>query len=94
MHVEIRDSPDPDGASAGLMAARKALFTIPHPEEPSDPLPSFASEIEVGQRGPTFWFDIADAEAYDGLLDQVVSALAGALEAAGVEGRLTWPDGD
>jgi len=83
---------DSEAAQHALAAARAALFTIPHPEEPGDPLPSFASDVSVGPGGPTFWFDIADAEAYDGLIDRVVQVMTAAIELAGVDGVLTWPE--
>lgn len=90
-HVELR-TPDHEGAVRGLTAARRALFAIPHPEEPDDPLPSFASDVTVSEQGATFWFDAADAEEYDGLLERVVDALREAIEREGVDGSLTWPD--
>jgi hypothetical protein len=93
VHVELRGVPDADAGQRAMEAARSALFAIPHPEEPDDPLPSFATNVSLGDRGPTFWFDIADAEAYDGLIDTVVKKLAAAVEGEVAEATLTWPDG-
>jgi hypothetical protein len=92
--VELRDTGDPDAAKRALIAARRALFAIPHPEEPDDPLPSFASEVEVHDTGASFRFDIADAESYDGLVDEVIAALVSAIETEGVDGTLGFPDSD
>ena len=94
-HVELLLRGDPDDARAELAmaAARDALFAVPHPEEPDDPLPSVGSDITTTGDGVMFWFDIADAEAYDGLIDEVVQAMVGALAREGAEGLLTWPGG-
>jgi hypothetical protein len=93
IHVELRGAGDPESAVRALTAARGAIYRIPHPEEPSEPLPSFASDVTATDDGATFWFDAADAEAYDGLLDQVAASIAAAIDEAGVGGRLTWPEG-
>ena len=94
-HVELLLRGDPDRARGerAMAAARDALFAIPHPEEPDDPLPSIGSDITTTADGVIFWFDIADAEAYDGLIDEVVRAMVSALVRNGAEGLLTWPDG-
>jgi hypothetical protein len=89
LHLVLRDTDDPDLALEAMRQAKAALFTIPHPEEPDDPLPSFASAVTAGAAGVTFWFDIADAEAYEGLLEQVLATVVRALEKSGVSGRLT-----
>ena len=93
IHVEFRDAADTDEAVRALSAARQAVCAVPHPEEPSEPLPSFASEVVANERGATFWFDAADAEAYDGLLEHVARSMAAAIDAERIGGRLTWPDG-
>ena len=81
-------SADVDAAVRGLRRARTALFQIPHPEEPEDPLPSYASAVAADETSARFRFDIADAEAYTGLIDQVADAIIAALEAEGVDGHL------
>jgi len=91
-HVELR-TPEREGALVALTAARDALFKVRHPEEPTDPLASFATDVEPTERGATFWFDAADAEVYDGLLEHVVAVMREAIDAHGVSGTLTWPDG-
>lgn len=92
VEVQLRDAPDADLAVVAMEAARKALFGIPHPEEPDDPLPSTVGEVRTGERGPTIDFDIHDAEVYDGLLETVVLTLKAAIEAAGGDGTLSWPE--
>lgn len=77
----------------GMRLARSAIFEVPHPEEPSDPLPSFASTVKIVDGAPGFWFDAADVEAYDGLIDQVIAVTVAALESSGADGLLTWPGG-
>jgi len=90
-HVQLQDAEDPEVAVAAMRLARSAVFSIPHPEEPDDPLPSFASAVTMAEGGPTFWFDIADAEVHDGTLRQVVKAMVTALDAAGATGWLSTP---
>lgn len=88
-HIALVGCPDPDLARRAMVAAAKAVFTVPHPEEPDEPLPSFASGVEVDDEGTaTFWFDAADAEAYEGLCEAVVAAMRAAVDATGATGRL------
>src|SRR5438874_641240 len=70
--VQLREAVDPADAMLGLARARRAIFGIPHPEEPSDPLPSYASEVVDTGGGPQFCFDVADAEAYEGLVERIL----------------------
>jgi len=92
IEVELRDA-DLEPARRGLELARLEIGRIPHPEQPEWPCASFASAVEVGPRGPGFWFDMADAEVYDGLLEGVLLTLLAALEEAGLDrGVLTWPE--
>jgi len=70
------------------------IFRVAHPEEPSDPFASFASDVAPGPNGPGFWVDMADAEAYDGILEEALGRVLAALAQSGVtEGCLTWPEG-
>lgn len=91
-HVELRGVADEAMALKAMTAARSALFGIPHPEEESEPLPSYASEVVVGDRGPSFRFDIADAEAYEGLIETVVETMASAMDNEGASGLLASPE--
>jgi len=90
IHLILRDADDADKAARGMNSAVAALYAIPHPEEPDDPLPSSASDLPSTGEGPRLWADIVDAEVYDGLLEHVLAAVVGALEAEGVSGRLGW----
>ena len=86
--VRVVNADDPEALASGLRAAKAAIYRLPHPEEPEDPLPSFAAISEAGTDS-VLRFDIADAEAYPGLVEQVVAAIASALNDAGVSGTLT-----
>ncbi|HET7486886.1 MAG TPA: hypothetical protein VFJ85_03095 [Acidimicrobiales bacterium] len=94
IHVELRHASDPAVALRAMQEARTALFDVGHPECADEPLPSFASRVVAGERGPTFWFDAADVDAYPWLVDQVVAALAAAVDGAGGDGVLSWPAAD
>ena len=79
-------------AVRALGAARTALFAVRHPHEPTDPPPSFVSDVEPRTDGAELWFDIADAEASPGLVEHVLEAVVAALTQAGVsQGRLFSP---
>jgi hypothetical protein len=93
IHFEVRDPSDPDIASRGLCRARTDVLAIPHPDEPDGPFASFASDVESAMHGPGFWVDMADAEAYTGILEEALERVLIALDASGLqEGCLTWPD--
>ncbi len=89
--AQVQHSADVEHARDGLVRAAAALRRIPHPEEPDDCLPSFVSEVRDADDGPLITFDIADAEAYDGLVEQVLEAVLTALASAGTDGVLAWP---
>jgi hypothetical protein len=92
-HVQLQGAADAEVARLAMTKARQAVLRIPHPEEPSDPLPSFASNVVDSGSGPQFWFDVADAEAYDGLVETIVDTMVLAVREAGlVSGQLTWPE--
>lgn len=79
-------------AVEGMRSACRAVGSIPHPEEPEDPLPSYMSGIAASGDGARFTVDMADAEGYDGLLERVLDAVLEGLAAAGVDGGLlTYP---
>lgn len=82
-----------DKARLGLQRAGEAVAAIPHPEEPDDPLPSYVAPVDVADDGSArLTIDIADGEAYDGLLERVLDAVLDGLAAAGVAGGLlTYP---
>ncbi len=90
-HVVLRGVDDAALARRAMAAAAKALYRVPHPEEPEDPFISFVSRVsEAEGGGVTFWFDAADAEVYDGVLDELLGAVVDALQSAGVtDGRLS-----
>lgn len=91
---EVVGSSDLAVARRGLEVARERVMAIPHPESEPDcpePLPSFCSDVTVQDGVPQMWFDIADIEAYDGLITEVVAAVVGALDETGVDGTLTAP---
>ena len=93
IQVEVRGC-DLQAAMRGLDAAGDEIGRIPHPEQPDRPYPSFVSTVEPGPRGPGFWFDMADAEVYDGLLEGVLHLIVSALERGEVdEAIVTWPEG-
>jgi hypothetical protein len=82
----------PEAAVRGLRSACRAVGAIPHPEEPDDPLPSYMSAPEPTGDGARCTIDMADAEAYEGLLERVLQAVLEGLAAEGVaEGLLTHP---
>ena len=90
----VLEASPPEAAVRGLRAACRAVGAIPHPEEPSDPLPSHISAPEATVDGAHCTLDIADAEVYDGLLETVVQAVLDALAGEGIlSGRLTFPSG-
>lgn len=93
IHFELRGA-DEKVALRGLRQAKQSILRVPHPEEPSDPFAPFASDVAPGPNGPGFWVDMADAEAYDGILEEALGRVLAALVQSGVtEGCLTWPQG-
>jgi len=87
----LKDMP-PEAAVRGLRSACRAVGSIPHPEEPGDPLPSYMSVPEPTGDGARCTIDMADAEAYEGLLEQVLQAVLDGLAAEGLPGGLlTYP---
>lgn len=93
IEVEVRGA-DIQLAVRGLEEASREIARIPHPEQPDHPYASFTSPVEVGPRGPSVWFDMADAEVYDGLLEGVLHMVLAALDAVGLlTGVVTWPEG-
>lgn len=92
IHFELRGA-DQDAALRGLEQAIESIFRVNHPDG-DGPYASFASDIEIGSRGPGFWVDMADAEAHDGILEAALDGVLVALDEAGVrDGCLTWPEG-
>lgn len=87
--LQIQEASDPAAALEALGAAARALMAIPHPDEEDEPLPSSVSPIRDHPLGPFISFDIADAEAYDGLLERVLEAIHAAVATADLDGILT-----
>jgi hypothetical protein len=82
----------PEAAVRGMQSACRAVGAIPHPEEPGDPLPSYMSVPETTGDGARCTIDVADAEAYEGLLERVLQAVLDGLATEGViSGVLTYP---
>jgi len=65
------------------------LQKVRHPEEPGDPAVSFLSASVAVADGTGFWFDAKDLQAYDGLAEQLVDAVANCLRAIGANCLLT-----
>lgn len=88
--MQLRDVAGADGREA-MERAGDAVSGIEHPEEVSEPLPSFVSVTEI-EGAVAITLDIADAEAYEGLVERVLSVLVDAIEAAGItDALLTHP---
>lgn len=81
----LRDAPDADAALAALRQASGEVHAIPHPQEPSAPLPNWCDAfIEDGE--PVLHLDVQDqGPAYAG---RITAAILAGLDAAGVDGRL------
>jgi hypothetical protein len=93
IEFELRRAADAGTAQRGLSRGRADVLAIPHPDEPDGPFASFASDVEPGARGPGFSVDMADAEAYDGILEEALERVLLALDDSGLrDGCLTWPD--
>jgi hypothetical protein len=82
---------DPRTARSALEEACSQVLSVPHPDEPTEPMVSFVSAIESVDDRLSLWFDAADAEAYEGALEAILERIVVALEDAGVSGRLTHP---
>ncbi|HET7486388.1 MAG TPA: hypothetical protein VFJ85_00565 [Acidimicrobiales bacterium] len=84
----LRGATDPAVARAAMQRAAEAVFTVPHPEEPDEPLPNFASAVTDTEDGPSFWIDCKDELEDPDIAQAVVDAMLGALTAAGADGVL------
>jgi hypothetical protein len=73
-----------EGTRGALHDALRRIFEIHHPEEPDDPFASWAGPVERIGDGWVLALDMADAEAYEGILEAVLRSVVEALEAAGV----------
>ncbi len=71
-------------ARRGLETAVENVFQIPHPDEPEDPLPNYASDIVDRPDGAEVWFDIADYAEEPEILQHVVEAVVRGLTTAGI----------
>lgn len=71
--------------AAALDVARRRISRIRHPEEPDEPFASFISDIEAVEDTWSFTVDMADAEAYEDILEQTLGCVIGALEEAALE---------
>jgi hypothetical protein len=84
----LRDTSDGDAAHAAMERAAEAVFNVPHPEEPDEPLPNYASAVTETADGPSFWIDCKDELDDPDTAAAVVTAIVGALDDAGVDGLL------
>jgi hypothetical protein len=75
---------DTESISGALQDACRRIFDIRHPEEPDDPFASWVGPVEPAGDGWVLSLDMADAEAYDGILEAVLHSIVEALEGAGV----------
>ncbi|SNY25128.1 hypothetical protein [Paractinoplanes atraurantiacus] len=80
----IRGAPDAETAMAALRAAADAVRAIPHPDEPTEPLPNWVEAL-LSDDGPTLHLDLQD---HADRAPRVVAAALAALDASGVPGRL------
>ncbi|GAA0573202.1 hypothetical protein GCM10010172_67290 [Paractinoplanes ferrugineus] len=80
----LRDTPDDETAMAALRAAAAAVRAIPHPGEPTDPLPNWVDAL-LGDDGPALHLDLQDHAEQ---APRVVAAALSALDASGVPGCL------
>ena len=72
-----------------MASAAEAVFDVPHPEEPEDPLPNYVSPVEQTAEGHSFWIDAKDELDDPGVAQQVLESITDALTAAGVDGELS-----
>lgn len=92
MRFVIEEASDPNTAVRAVDEARRRVAAIRHPEEGGQHA-SYISGTELEPAGPTFWVDMADAEAYPGVLEEVLEAVVSALEDSGLEDALlSYPE--
>ncbi len=89
----LRGASDEERAATAMRAAARAVASIPHPDEPDDPLPNFVSAITRSAEGPSFSIDVKDMlDDNAPLARQVVTAVVVALDVAGTDGELGFID--
>lgn len=94
MRFIVEEASDPEAAVRAVDEARRRVAAIRHPEE-GEQHASCISGIEPEPTGPSFWVDMADAEAYPGVLEEVLETVVGALEDSGLEDALlSYPPKD
>lgn len=87
MRFVIEEASDTDAALRAVDEAGRRVAAIRHPEE-GEQYASFISGIELEPTGPSFWVDMADAEADPGVLEEVLETVVSALEDSGLEDAL------
>lgn len=88
--VVVRAATDQPALDEGLRLAANALFQVEHPEEPGEPFASFSQVSSDGE--PRLRFDMADAEAYPGVMAATIGIIVRSLTEVGVaDGVLTAP---
>jgi hypothetical protein len=80
----LRDVSDTDAALAALERAAEAVWSLPHPDEPGSALPNWC-EAALEDGHPVLHMDAKDGA---GQIDQIAASILGAIDAAGVGGRL------
>ncbi len=89
--LALREVPDAAAALDALQRAAGAICEIPHPVEPSAPLPNWCDAFLVDGE-PVLHLDVQDCgEAY---AERIIAAVTASLSTAGFDGRLEpfpWP---
>ncbi len=62
-------------AVAAMKAAQQAVLAIRHPDEPSDALASYVSDVVETETGARFWADISDMDEEEAVLEEVLEAV-------------------
>ncbi len=84
----LRGASDAEIARTAMQRGAGAVFEVPHPLEPDDPLPNYASCVTLTEDGPSFWIDCKDELDDPDTAAAVVAAILRALDAAGADGVL------
>lgn len=68
----------------GLEAAAELVMAIPHPDEPDESLPNFASDVAERADGAEIWFDVKDESEVPEVMQQIVDAVVAGLTSTGI----------
>lgn len=90
--LQLIGADDPERALAGMQAAARAVGRLPHPDEPTEPLPNWISGVALDDDGPAFTIDVKDSFRIRAIAERVVAGTLNALADEGIDqGVLTWP---